>query len=352
MPPPPPPPRPYASRHHHHYEARGGSPSAAAAIPIGRVLVSFAHHDARSSAPENLAYFLTVGVAPYAPSPDVTYGIVINDYRCSVALPNRSDLFVVRRENTGFDHGQHLAMLQHLAAREQRLRLAGFFDRVKARLFARSRVDTAAFDATKENGPRLLNVLPYTHYFFMNGGVRGPFLPVYWPRHLHWSRAYFDQIDATVKLVGSSIVCLQHPDGCVRRDPSCAGPKIEGYTWATDRAGLRTILAHEPKVFAQHVSKTKAVVNGEYGMNRAILAANYSMTTLLLAYRGVDWRNADFTNDAAACNQFEHPSREGSYFGLSVHPLETVFMKTDWAGAPVREAETKAYTRWELHGPS
>ena len=98
--------------------------------------------------------------------------------------------------------------------------------------------------------------------------------------------------------------------------------------------------------------KEEAIINGEYAMSTAIFKANYSIATPLLAYRDVDWSDAGWISKRT-CNSFLHPSREGSYYGMSIHPLETVFIKTSWAGLPrVRPQETDAYTRWTLHGPS
>lgn len=200
--------------------------------------------------------------------------------------------------------------------------------------------------------------------------MRGPFLPLYWPRSLHWSRAYIGLLTPRIKLVGGSIVCLQHPDGCIRRDPECLGPKVEGYVWATDRVGLKVLLRGFHcrafgfrKIFAQHQEKSHAVLYGEYGMNRAILAANYSITTPLLAYRNVDWSDPSFTNNASKCNGFRAHSREGWYNGISIHPYESVFIKTSWYSqgtsltwvgnshvAPLRPREMPLYTKWELEG--
>ena len=270
-----------------------------------RVLVSYAYYDARDSSRANLEFFLKVGILRHRPSSMVTYGFVINGFDCSVPLPTeRRDVVVLRRENVGFDYGQHLALLLHLAG---------------VRAMHKS---------------RLLDRLNYTHFFFMNCGVRGPFLPTYWPMEAHWANTYLDLLDAKVKIVGASIACLDKSDYCVVHDPGCYGPKVEGYMWATDRVGLGTLLDHGPnKVFKQHASKVEAVLHGEYGMNRAIFAANYSIATPLLAYRGVDW--SDFRRlNSETCNGFVHPSREGSYYGISVHPLETVFIKTSWSGLP------------------
>lgn len=203
-----------------------------------KLLVSYAYHDGRAEARENLQFFLRVGVARRPPNPsEVVYGFVINGHNCTVPLPtNRSDVFVLRRENRGYDYGQHLALLQHLVhARQRSNKHAGSWE---ARL--RGSFAPAAHVEAHEAGPRLLDVLDFTHFFFLNCGVRGPFLPVYWPRALHWSSAYTELIDTTVKIVGGSIVCLHFPDGCVKRDPTCAGPKGEDEDGHRDGAAQPT----------------------------------------------------------------------------------------------------------------
>merc|ERR1711865_584445 len=54
--------------------------------------------------------------------------------------------------------------------------------------------------------------------------------------------------------------------------------------------------------------------------------AGYTIDSLLLAYQGVDWTN----RSNWGCNDNEHPSRSGTYFGVTQHPLETVFVKVEW----------------------
>ena len=113
------------------------------------LLVSFAYHDNRTDARENLAYFLTVGL-PAVPRSELVHGLVINGHECAVHLPVRSDLIVLRRRNVGYDYGAHMAMLREVH------RLRGTC-------------------ATK--GASLSKCLPFTHYFFTNAGVRtSPFL--------------------------------------------------------------------------------------------------------------------------------------------------------------------------------
>ena len=42
-------------------------------------------------------------------------------------------------------------------------------------------------------------------------------------------------------MVGTSISCLSPRDTCVREDPLCEGPKVEGFAFAVDAVGLRVL---------------------------------------------------------------------------------------------------------------
>lgn len=53
----------------------------------------------------------------------------------------------------------------------------------------------------------------------------------------------------------------------------------------------------------------------------------------------MDWRDRVHWH----CNNNVHPSRHGTYGGVSINPLETMFVKSTWR---VGEPYTTAYTRW------
>lgn len=55
----------------------------------------------------------------------------------------------------------------------------------------------------------------------------------------------------------------------------------------------------------------------------------------------LDWR--DERN--WGCNDNVHPSRHGTYDGISMHPFETVFIKASWH---VGEPHLSHYTRWMM----
>merc|ERR1711865_323224 len=261
-----------------------------------RTLVSFAYYEGREGARENLQYFLRAGIDASQPGDGpISYGFVIN----------------------GFDCCAHTALLRYIAQ-------AG----VKA---YRGEMAVELWDFGSESQQLTAAQLPFDKYVFLNAGVRGPFLPAYWPKSRSWTRVYLDKLSPSVKLVGNSIVCLPESDLCVKGgpgitpNPDCYGPKVEGYAWATDKVGLEVLL-DTGTVFQSHPDKLSAIINGEYGMNIAIFKAGYTIDSLLLAYQEMDWTN----RSNWGCNDNEHPSRSGTYFGVTQHPLETVFVKVEW----------------------
>jgi len=284
-----------------------------------RTLVSFAYYEGREGARENLQYFLRAGIDASQPGDGpISYGFVINDFACSEPIPtDRNDIVVLKRANKGFDYGAHMALLRYIAQ-------AG----VKA---YRGEMAVELWDFGSESQQLTAAQLPFDKYVFLNAGMRGPFLPAYWPKSLSWTRVYLDKLSPSVKLVGNSIACLPESDPCVRGgpgiepNPECYGPKVEGYAWATDQVGLQVLLDRKT-VFQSHPGKVSAILNGEYGMNIAIFKAGYTIDSLLLAYQGLDWTN----RSNWGCNDNQHPSRSGTYFGVTQHPLETVFVKVEW----------------------
>lgn len=55
--------------------------------------------------------------------------------------------------------------------------------------------------------------------------------------------------------------------------------------------------------------------------------------------QGVDWRD----DKHWGCNDNVHPSRHGTYDGITMHPFETVFVKSSWH---VGEPFTSHYSKW------
>jgi len=171
--------------------------------PTERTVVFYAYIEKDQHYIETLQYFLEVGVSEEDP---VDYYFIIQGYTCSVRFPNYTNVFVIRRENVGYDFGAYAHAIE-----------------------------------TYPGGPDTL-LLRYAYFIIINASVRGPFLPAYWPPPFakehekrtiyHWSRIFTSMLSDTVKLVGPSLFCLiEEP----------LSPIIEGYFAATDRVGFEAL---------------------------------------------------------------------------------------------------------------
>ena len=176
----------------------------------------------------------------------------------------------------------------------------------------------------------------FSFYIFLNSSVRGPFYPSYMPSDWQWTQAFTARLTGRVKVVSSSLVCL--PDA----DKSGPGPRVESWAFALDEEGLSiTVSAGVFEVRKCKLCRDGGIVaQSEYGISKAILDANYNLATLQSMYRNdVDWTDPQHWG----CNGNAHPSRHGTYDGISMHPFETVFVKASWR---VGEPHLSRYTEW------
>jgi hypothetical protein len=161
----------------------------------------------------------------------------------------------------------------------------------------------------------------YKYFIMMNSSVRGPFVPAY-HRGGPWSRIFTERITDSVKLVGSTISCEGAPLG---GDPSAEwrqNPHVQSYVLATDQTGL-AILQRGGQVFSCYDNLHDTIYFAELGSSLAVLEAGFNIDSLMLRYQGVDWRDKRNWR----CNAGYSPYAEHHYDGLSVEPLEVVFVK-------------------------
>lgn len=212
---------------------------------------------------------------------DIDYIIVINGYyHQNIVFPTLDNLFLIKRDNIGYDFGGHNCALEYIKT----------------------------------------NLKSYDYYFFMNSGVFGPILPHYLSEY-HWSNIFIKKINKSIKLVGTTIVCLPHTDA------GGYGPKVEGFFFMVDNIGLE-LLINQKNIFCNHPDKYSAIVNGEYGLSNCILKHGYSIDCMLPKYQNIDWRNINYYN----LNDNKHPSRKNSFYGMSINPYDVIFHKWFWHG--------------------
>ena len=314
-----------------------------------KVFVSYMYCEEgkRSDSLKNLDFFLRHGATVPNSNNELTidYGLTVNG-KCThlqcispsdFTMPNRhgetpSRFIIVRRENTGFDFGAHAAMLNHLED------------------------DLKQYPSAKEHQQTIYE--KYDAFIFLNDGVIGPIVPSYMPQNWHWVSAFVDRLTLEsnaardsnfnknnnsntiilpVGLVGTSIVCLSE------MDLGGLGPKVEGFAFGVSSKALEIVRTHGTS-FRQHANKKDAILSGEYNLTTVVFNHGMTVDSLLSAYQGgVNWRNSKNWN----CNNQIHPSRSGSYFGISIHPMEVLFHKCSWAGlAPVMKEELNMHMKF------
>ncbi|KAK9818280.1 hypothetical protein WJX72_010022 [[Myrmecia] bisecta] len=292
--------------------------------PHGPVLVSYSYFEKDEIQRANMEFFLSVGMgiaSTFKAPVDTDFVVVISGDLCSpckVLLPAVKDdkLAAEMPQLTAAWSTEGLALLQ-------RVQNEG--------------MDFAAHNVTIEWLRLAGTYSKYRYFVFLNSSVRGPFYASYMPQDWQWTRAYTDRLTGNVKVVSSSLTCLPP------LDDGGFGPKVESWAFALDPEGL-DLLANAG-VFYLRTCKLCAdgvVVMGEYGLSNVLLNHGYNIATLMSKYSiSTDWRNEKHWH----CNNNVHPSRHGTYDGISMHPFETVFIKASWH---VGEPHLSHYTNWFL----
>lgn len=182
----------------------------------------------------------------------------------------------------------------------------------------------------------------YRYVIVVNSSVRGPFLPSYWPRDVHWTRILTSRLTGDIKLVGPTISC--EGTDATETHPARKNPHVQSYVVAMDQDGYRAMRA-AGTVFECHHSIWDTIYHAELGSSLAVLEAGHNIDSLMLRYHGVDWRDRNNWD----CNSGVNPYAEDRYDGISVNPLEVMFVKvkefmlqTEWM--PARFA--KKYDEW------
>lgn len=155
----------------------------------------------------------------------------------------------------------------------------------------------------------------YAYFVWLNSSVRGPFMPSYVGPMMHWTQPFLSKIDQSVKLVGATINC----GGAYGRPPV---PHVQSYVAATDNVGMEVLL-RKGTVFRCWDNMADTVIYSEIGASEAIVQAGYTFDSLMLRYQGLDWRHPALVH----CNGGSNPLQPGFNDGITVEPLEVMFVK-------------------------
>lgn len=188
--------------------------------------------------------------------------------------------------------------------------------------------------------PHLLN---HEYFVFVDSSARGPYLPAYAQRWMGaWHRLLTTMITPTVKLVGATVSCAPFKYH-LNEGGFIVHPYVSAYLMATDRVGINLMNATEPNVFHCWHGELDIQRYGVIAATESVLQANYNFDVLMLKYQGVDWRDAS----KWACNARIDPHYEGRYDGISLDPLEVMFVRVDHHDLVVSAPQAVAALKYE-----
>jgi hypothetical protein len=195
----------------------------------------------------------------------------------------------------------------------------------------------------------------FARFVILNASCRGPFLPTYYRQP--WPEAFLSLLTRGVVLAGPSVFCA-----CARPEPSPGFPCI-----ATPQLHVQSyLLAFSGAALGEVAELLRAICaptgeGGEGGLHawsfemdltRRVVAAGGGVAALQYLWTGADLRDAAAA--AQLCAFAVTPGGTGdtlhtnAYAGGDVHPLETVFFKTNRG---VAEEALRRLTRAALAAP-
>jgi hypothetical protein len=259
-----------------------------------RTTVIYAYYEKNSDYANNLRFFLKTGLRGH-----IDFIFVING-ACTVALPEQSNVRIIRRDNIGYDFGAYGAGI-------------GAIENLKA----------------------------YDHYIFINTSVRGPFIPSYAAEvTADWTRPFVSMIKHDVMLAGCSIniTNMEGMDAALRAQGySPPYPHVQSMVFVLSREALMylrdTNFFNRPPA----TSYDDAVTYYEIPMSCRILAHGWNIDCLIPEYHARDYRKlqrADMQGKLMG-----DPTWKEQCVGRTLHPYETIFIKTN-RGASEAEINT------------
>jgi len=248
-----------------------------------KYLVIFVYFERVFSA-KNIEFFIKNGLYE---NDDVDYLFIINGKNLNIEIPTYKNVNILKRPNIGGD-------------------FAGW---------------AFGLNNTQQN--------KYDRFIFLNDTVRGPYLPRYIPIELKWYSLFSNLLSDKTKLVGTTKNFF--PWG-----KKTKYPHIQSMAFSTDKIGLNILTQNQ--IFlndSDHIyekilkeNRKEYIRNFELGMSKIILQKGYNIKALYLCEE-----KKIVTGDV---NYID------GYFGITLNPLEVIFIKSNRINDKVLEN----YSAW------
>lgn len=249
-------------------------------------LVIYAYYEKDGMYRDNLCFFLKQGLCD-----ECDYIFVLNG-KCSVYIPDRPNIRVLKRDNTHYDFGAwHYALLHPTT-----------------------------------------NIKNYEYFLFLNTSVRGPFLARY--VKTKWHEAFTDLLVGDVKLVGTTINILNNPTSehsqLFEKMSGLPRPHthVQSQFFAMDCECLQFLL-YNTDLFSNYDynGMTEFIARKEIMMSQLVIKNGWNITAILPEYQDINFRQLKYDTDTSYMQT--DPCWHRSCFGRTLHPYECIFIKTN-----------------------
>ena len=166
----------------------------------------------------------------------------------------------------------------------------------------------------------------FKSFIVLNASIRGHFLPV-WANHVRWPDLFVRPLDANTGLPGLTVNC----------DGNMSSLHIQSMILSFKKNVLPLII----QTFRCLADRTEVINTCEKGTTQDILNAGYNIH-ITQKY----WQNHEFRDRKATrkkCGKTMDVFYPNRNFGIDIHPLETIFVKTNRRVNPLVLSK---YTGW------
>ena len=242
--------------------------------PLPTTLISYSHHGSGSKQVNNLGFYLRHGqLGPYESFVQTVYTASGSHCKLCDTIVTSMGLTPVPGGAASYPHGTVTEALRLGSVTLLRRQQDYGWE------FANHNI---TLEWLSDKSPESLRAVKY--FVFVGSSVQGPFLPTYFSHNTHWTQAFTGMLNAHVKLVAPSLVCLPPSD------EAGPGAHLDTYVFAMDIVGLG--VARRSGALNIHRDNKRVLLKNHYGLTSAVFEAGYKVTTLLYKYGdNIDWQD-------------------------------------------------------------
>lgn len=250
---------------------------------MSKTLVIYHYYEKDDFYRDNFLHFLTFGY-----SQELDFRIIISGTH-TVDLPNAKNISYIFTENLGNDFGGYCSVVSQLKS-----------------------------------------IHEYEYFFFVNSSVRGPFLVTREKRV--WVEYFIDELQSGVGIVGTTI-------NIPPINATCSINYSEEYGALQNYSHVQTtcyLLPQKSLLYLMGMDffnssgifdKEEAIRDYELKLSQLIKQNGWNMRCLLAEYNAIDYRLPH--QDINPTSDNGDPCFVDAYFGRTIYPSETIFVKTN-----------------------